>query len=109
MIINAAITAWRQRTGSDKTGQASFEDQVLARSVLCLRNALTSHQQQTLQTDMKTADESVTYAATMRGVPAIAEGDRVQLDSEDQWAEVVKKLSVDKGAVSNRVLMVRWL
>ncbi len=109
MICNAVITAWRKRTGSDKTGQASFGDQVLARDLPVLRNALTSSQQQTLAVDMRTADEAVTYSVTMRGVPAIAEGDRVQLDDEDQWAKVVKLISVEKGAVSNCVLMLRWL
>ena len=109
MIVNAHITGWRARSGSDKAGQATWATQTLARPLQCLRSGVSKAQAELLAVNELSADETVLYQADGAGAPDVAAGDRIQLDGAARWHEVVKVARVAKGAVSHRTLFLREL
>ena len=109
MLTNAKITGWRKRTGSDAAGQATFAAQTLAAPVACLRTAVTRAQAEFLATNALAADEVVFFRLDRTGGPAAAAGDRLALDGEARWYEVVKLVAVTKSALTHRQVYVRQL
>ena len=114
MLVNAVITAWSKRTGSDKAGQPTFAAQTLLTDVPCFRAALHIAQQANLAAAGVTADESVVYRVTNGVGPGgepgldVQAGDLVTVGGSEAFV-VAKALRVDKGPVSSVTLWLRRL